>query len=229
MRSSQIAGFVGGIFVLLMMSPCFVPAVTHHGLSWGVDEGDRIDYTRRVYKIWSDNITIRDTRDYYVIVNELSPIPENVTNIMQLYLFSAFSLNLTVYYANGTLEPEIGLAHPIGYAIGNWSLIQDLYTLATQWIIGYEEWEWIDTDTEWGFTYNSTDAFDRTSHRTMIYSKTDGLLNELASEHYDENGTRLVDSYIVARKEDSLGYLPLLLIGGGFGVLVIVLLIKWRQ
>jgi hypothetical protein len=229
--NSCYARILGVLIILLLTGPLMASAVTDHGLTWGVEEGDKIDYAFSLTRPGSGG-GLPVNLDFYIIVNELTPIPDSVTDLPNITLDSRFSWNLTQYYSNGTLMDDSNFALVHGYAIDNWSLVQELKILALPWIIGYEEWEWIDNDAEWGFTYNATDPGGAITHKTDLYSKTDGLLTKSESERHRVDYSQIENYEIITRKgyDFANAYLPVAFVGIGVLIVIIaVIFIKKRS
>lgn len=193
--------------------------VTNHGLTWGIEIGDRFDYhyaTR--YSVSSSN------RDYYyyVEIDSLPTIPINVTESPRINAASGNEYNtyFSFYFMNDT-EIEFMAFHWSAYPIGNWSLVKDLSLL--MWNYTEDEIDIIDTETEWGMAI-SVDETRGVHTDTVRYSKSDGALNllEMNWQYYD--GT-----FRIIRTTRSTGSIVPLLIGVGtvtiaiIGVIVVVI------
>ena len=231
MTKSFLPRMLCGIIILLLAQPPLVFATTNHGLFWGVEEGDRIDYMASKCFINSGDEHLQ-VLDFYIIVNELSPIIDNVTDISDVTLNSVESENLTSFLKNDTLMEEVDAPWVQAYPVGNWSLIQQLCTDATWWIEGYEEWEWIDTDTEWGFIYNRTSIAGVITEDISIYSKADGLSNYRAWIIHDTDDFSQIQSYfkITRRGNNPVdAYIPLMLASVGIIVVIVAVFLKRRK
>ncbi len=215
------------------MLPTFGSAYTNHDLSWGVEEGDRSDYTYSSTYTWEDK-----TENVYVIVDSLPDIPENVTSIMNITLYVGSSGQLILYHENGTYYEAFFWAYLYlkGYPIGNWSLVESFMfpTSTNTSTPGL-----ISTDTEWGYSRSyytlGLASMDKIFVSTR-YSKTDGFVNFYNFTYcgmYNPNNPT-VTSRIITRAgysgtASNNEYLPLVYIFLSIGVLSIVVIYLYRK
>lgn len=192
-------------YVLVLISVTQVTAITNHNLEWGIDVGDQFHYT-------VSGPTYIGFPDYYVEINSVTPIPEDVSGT---YDISPSLIGYSYYYENGTvMSMHMSIPWTV-VPIGNWTLIQELMGTPP-----YGEYSWINTASEWGVTYTENwSTIVRTT--TVTFSKTDGVLNLYRVVDDPEIGLT-IGSQIVRKGVQSL--LPILLIGGGVGIVVLAVI-----
>ena len=198
------------VLVIGVASPA--AAITGHNLQWGFEVGDQFHYT------YSGDSTLGYS-DYYVEIDSLPTIPTDVVD------FSDAKLSLehySYYHEDGT---EMFSVMPWNaMAIGNWSLVQELLTNLTS-----TEYEWIDTITEWGFSYTTTDSeWDPENGAVVVdtttsakFSKTDGVMNIYYVVKDPQVG--LTKTGQITR--DSIQSIPYLYIGIGAGIVAIIAIV----
>jgi hypothetical protein len=202
-------------------------ATVNHGLSWGIEIGESFRYH---LAIRYTEVSSNDDLDYYIVVNSLPTIPNNITEFPYISSSSANEWNTycLFYFMNDTeITPQTGvpILHWSAYPIGNWSLVEE-YALSdintTYW-----EVENIDTEKEWGLSI-SVDEVLAFHTDTVRYSKEDGALTFLEMRwQYDPGRFRILRYTRVGEG------IPVLLVAGvgvvSFGLLVIVLVFKKKR
>jgi hypothetical protein len=170
----------------------FEEAAINHGLYWGIEIGDSFNY----------HLTIRRTDssgnydiDYYIVLNSLPTIPENMTESPRLGSSSANEWNnyFSFYFVNDTeITPQTSgpTLHWSAYPLGNWSLVEE-YALSeintTLWDV-----QQVNTETEWGLTMTADERIAIHTD-TVRYSKDEGALNFLEMDwQYVDGGFRTV-------------------------------------
>jgi hypothetical protein len=145
------------------------------GLYWGLETGDKINYTYT--KSMPDIPTIELNLTVEIIF--LPRIPDEITFPYQILLNGG---SLYMVLENGT-EIEQSYTYPMtAIAIGNWSVPHELDMLT--WFMLSGEPEWIDNAQFWGFTVEENYGGVRASTR-YIFSKVDGALEQYLVEYYD--------------------------------------------
>ena len=145
------------------------------GLYWGLDMGDKINYTYTTSMPDSPTIELNLT----VEIIFLPRIPDEITFPYQILLNEG---SLYMFLENGT-EIEQSYTYPMtAIAIGNWSLPHELDMLT--WFMLSGEPEWIDNAQFWGFTVDENYGGGRTITK-YIFSKADGALEQYMVEYYD--------------------------------------------
>jgi hypothetical protein len=196
--------------VVILVCASSTVAITNHNLQWGFEVGDQFHY--RYY-----GELVLGTLDFYIEINSLPTIPDNVTSYNEIILSP---MDFSYYYDDGT---EMHLAIPWGAApIGNWTLVQELVNNS----ISYEL-QWINTTDEWGGNFiQENETLVRTT--TIKYSKTDGALNLF---RVDENPVVGVKTRVeVTRINDQIElHLPIEIGLGIVAMVVIVIVVRRRR
>ncbi len=117
-----------------------VSAINNQGLVWGIEVNDRFDYNVQVqFNSSTGNLTLDNKM--YVIVDELNTIPDHVTELADITIFSLALGSYSTYWENGTLMDDlwldiISVANPFAvYPIGNWSLLAQIFEDAAPVVI----------------------------------------------------------------------------------------------
>ena len=120
-----------------------VTAINDQGLVWGIEVNDRFDYVVEMeYCSPSMNLSLDDRM--YVIIDELSTIPEHATELSDLTIFSLTLDSYTTYWENGSIMDDLWfdvmeMPNPFSaYPIGNWSLIAQIFGDAAPVVITQE-------------------------------------------------------------------------------------------
>ncbi len=172
-----------GVLILpILLCPTAVSAVNTQGLAWGLEVGDRIDYTvtANVEGVTTTSPT-QSVSECYVVVTSLPELPNIVISIPSL-----LPQNFNQSLANGTEYNFLWTAVPVG----NWTLLTEL---VLQSIPRSFNVTMIDTQAEWGMEstqdYGSTIMF-----QTLRMSKSDGAMNYLKQE---TSGTSASIHYVI--------------------------------
>jgi hypothetical protein len=170
-------GLVVVCLILILALSC--PTVNaSHGLSWGIEVGDRFNYH---YSISHTDPTQNVALEYYVIVDNLPTISENISELQEVSASSANEWNsyFSFYFMNDTeITPvtEVYTLHWSVYPIGNWTCVKESFF--SDYNTTYWSAQLIDTETEWGITITGEDPLALRTE-TVKYSKEDGALNLL--------------------------------------------------
>lgn len=210
------------VILLLSMSLGSVEAANSQGFEWGVDVGDRIDYTL-TYSQPSITTDPTGTINFYATIITLPTIPEPVTSYWEIVTGSAAA---EFHYANGTQLFMV----PWGMiAIGNWSLVTELYEAQAASTTTVSE-----TAVDWIYVQQMPSGGDGALTTELRFSKTDGVMNFYELKLVDGTGA-IISSSMVVRSGYSTGFLgggidPMLLIAvGAGGAIVVVAVIFMRK
>jgi hypothetical protein len=128
------------VTVLLFSQTASVAAVNDQGLVWGVEVNNRFDYNVKLeFQNSTTNVSIDDRM--YMIVNELTTIPDHVTLLSHITIFSLVLGSYTTYWENGTIMDNFWLdimegTNPlVVYPIGNWSLLAQIFEASAPVVI----------------------------------------------------------------------------------------------
>ena len=135
---------------------------------------------------------------------------------------------ISYFWANGTEMSESVDDIEI-LPIGNWTLIHDLFQPVLEDIAPHAV-QYIDTQTDWGYSYSGEDA-QYATQLTVIWSKSDGAMN------YYSTDIRYVDTEEPVFHEDIIraGYTltpdftPYLAFGAILGVIIVSLTVYQRR
>jgi len=216
------------ILVIMILPVGFAQVDTSHGLIWGVEVGDIFNYHLAIrYTEQSRNIYL----DYYVVVDSLPLIPDNISEIERVGSSSANEWNsyFSFFFTNDTeITPQtmVPTLHWSIFPIGNWTCIEEIELSeinTTYWDV-----QTIDTDTEWGFIITADDVI-AVHTDTVRYSKEDGALNLLEMHWQYDPGRFRTLSYI--RVGEGLPLEMIVVVAGltVFVAVVGVLFIKRRK
>ncbi|MFW9910649.1 MAG: hypothetical protein ACFFEF_19005 [Candidatus Thorarchaeota archaeon] len=135
MTSTKILNALLGLSIatiILFSQVVDVAAINDQGLVWGIEVNDRFDYDVELEFHNSDtDISINDKM--YVIVNELNTIPDHVTLLSHITIFSLSLGSYTTYWENGTTMDSLwlgimnGMNPFVAYPIGNWRLLGEIF------------------------------------------------------------------------------------------------------
>lgn len=167
-----------------MLSCGNAEGISNHGLAWGIDVGDRFNYNFAILR--SIPATNDINIDYYVVVDNLPNIPDNVTESPGLRASAAaweWNNYFSFYFMNDT-EITSSIASWSAFPLGNWTLIEGFER--TEINTTYWDIEIIDTDTEWGIVISADESI-AVHTDTAKYSKVDGVLNffEMHWQYYE--------------------------------------------
>ena len=108
---------------LVLVTPVQTNAVTDHGLTWGVEVGQFINYTLTASSLEGGKTT--EPISYLVIYRPVIPLDVTERSDIQF-------AGVIVYDENGTIIPYLGLNlmydFPTGLPIGNWGLINSIFS-----------------------------------------------------------------------------------------------------
>ncbi|MHA2078978.1 MAG: hypothetical protein ACXAB0_11925 [Candidatus Thorarchaeota archaeon] len=211
------------VFLLLgMVQGVVVDAVMNHGLYWEIEVGDEFAYNFALLRSIPD---ANQYIDYYVVVDSLPIIPDNVTENPGLRGTAAgweWNIYFSFYFMNDT-EITSSLSFWSAFPLGNWTLIEEFERAELN--TSYWDIEIIDTDAEWGMSISADERIAMHTD-TVKYSKVDGVLNlfEMHWQYYD-GGYRTFR----ATRSDG-GFDAILVVGAaaviGFAVVVVVVIKK---
>ncbi|MFW9907125.1 MAG: hypothetical protein ACFFEF_01010 [Candidatus Thorarchaeota archaeon] len=218
MKVIGIALIIGTLFLLPMT---YVNATNTQGLEWGFNVGDKFHYT---FTVAGTQISYEQgTKNIYIEVTSLPPIPDTVTSISNAILSTSY---ISGFYENGT---------PLGFTpywivmcpIGNWSLLTQLLEESAESATG--DVTIVNNAGQWGYIY--VEQFTGATKTTTLYvSKTNGV-----TEYYKVymDYTSQADEYFELAVPGSLN-LPLdsttlLIIGVAAVVLVILVVVAIKR
>ncbi|MFX0108687.1 MAG: hypothetical protein ACFE7R_10405 [Candidatus Hodarchaeota archaeon] len=218
------------VFLLMLLILTFVTpteAVINHGLYWGLEIGDRIDYH---YRLRRTDSSLNYDLDYYVVVDDLPSISENITEIPRIVGTSASESNYynSFYFMNDTEILPQTLVPTLpwhAYPMGNWSLVEE----AVISNINTSTWEItiIDTEREWGIILNGEDP-RWIREESGVFSKDDGALLRFEWDWHDNSGGFLRTSWV--RIQDVLVPWEIaVVISVGLIALVLVVIVRRRN
>ncbi|MFW9910354.1 MAG: hypothetical protein ACFFEF_17500 [Candidatus Thorarchaeota archaeon] len=128
------------VTIILFAQTAGVSAINDQGFVWGIEVGNRFDYNIKMdYHSSTTNVSTDDKM--YVIVNELNTIPDHVTQLSDLTIFSLALDSYTTYWENGTIMDDLwfdvlDVANPFSaYPVGNWSLLAQIFEDASPVVI----------------------------------------------------------------------------------------------
>lgn len=143
MRSNKILKALLGISIaaiILFSHAVNVAAINDQGLVWSIEVNDRFDYNVEVeFHDSTTNVSVDDKM--YVIINELNTIPDHVTLLSHITIFSLSLGSYTTYWENGTAMDSLwlgimsGMNPFVAYPIGNWSLFTQIFEEAAPAVI----------------------------------------------------------------------------------------------
>lgn len=198
--------------ILVIGTASSVAAITNHNLQWGFEVGDQFHYT------YSGDSTLGHT-NFYVEIDAIPTIPTDVIESSEIRLsYEHYSF----YQEDGT---EMLSIQPWGiFPIGNWPLVQELFENSSS-----SDYEWINTATEWGFTYTTTHpdwdpdngAVSVDTTITGKFSKIDGAMN--LYREVNDPSVGLTKTGQITR--DGVQSIPYLYIGIGAGIVAILVIV----
>jgi len=128
------------ITIILATQTVGVTAINDQGLVWGIEVGNRFDYNIKL-EYHSSTMDVSTDDKLYVIVDELNTIPDHVTQLSDLTIFSLALDSYTTYWENGTIMDDLwfdvlDVANPFSaYPVGNWSLLAQIFEDASPVVI----------------------------------------------------------------------------------------------
>jgi len=199
-----------------------VYAANNQSLEWGVSANQRFDYnlyvehnSESIGYIYESGSNIR----YYLVVESLPTIPDDIDHDDVPY-----APQFDCYYLNGT-EISFEFSSVIAWdarPIGNWDLLIDFW-LDTPVI---NETDIINTQDLVGYNY-TTSFENRTTLKTMLYSKVNGVLHTFRMGFFNETHPEyysLREVTLVAGGDASVLY-----IGAAVGIAVVVVLVIFMR
>ncbi len=212
------------LIIVMLVEPTV--AITNPGLYWGVEIGDRFDYHRAVrYTDPNENSDL----DYYVVIDSLPIIPDNITVLPYVSSSSANEWNIyfSFYFTNNTeitSQTRVPALPWSAFPIGNWSFVEEC--ILSDINTTYWEVHVIDTETEWGFSLTADEGIWIHTDTTR-YSKVDGALNFFEMDfQYHDGRFRKIDYIRVGEG------IPLQLVIGIFGVsigLMVIAVVVYKK
>jgi hypothetical protein len=182
--------------LLVSMSVQSAEAVTNHNLYWGIEIGDVFNYRLEIHN--SDSSGYQNL-DYYVKLDSILTIPENITSIADIFLIGGTLLGAThfsFYFMNDTeITPMMDVPYLEwrAFPIGNLSFVEELMVSLFDPSLWESRGTLIDTETEWGV---SITADTSTNTLTIKHSKEDGTLSYYEKTHQFYDGTVSTIKYI---------------------------------
>ena len=205
--------------------------LTNHGFYWGIEIGNRFDYHMELrYPNSSRNIYL----DYYVTVDELPSIDDNLTNIPQIRESVAYEENnfCSFYFMNDTRITSQAVSDALrsclswsAFPVGNWSLINDTFLIPIN--NSLFEVQTFSSVTEWGYSLTSIEELlGRNVTRTLMFSKENGVMNLYELNELDFNES--LYSVRITIVGDPI--LMFVVIGGTYiGLLIVALVVLLRE
>ena len=218
------------VVIILTLTSCIgsTEGLTNHGFFWGIEIGDRFDY-HMAHRL-PDSSKNKDL-DYYVVVDELPSIDENITDIPKITTDRIDWNNFhSFYFMNDTrITSQTNISDDLrrtlswsAFPVGNWSLINDLFRTPIN--NSLFEVQTFDTSAEFGYSLTGI-IFGRTVTETERFSKENGVLifHEL-TEKFNES----IYSIKITIVGDAI---PLIVVIGGasIGLLVVALLVLKKK
>jgi hypothetical protein len=218
------------VVIALTLTICVgsTEGLTNHGFYWGIEIGDRFDYHLAIRLPDSSKNT---ALDYYVVVDELPSIDENITDIPRIresgayeeFNFSSFYFMNDTRITSQTMSDDLRrLLSWSAFPVGNWSHINDLFL--TPGNNSIFEVQTFDTLAEWGY---SLTGINFGAEETFIYrySKENGALNVYEHSYKKVARDYLIQITIVGDAT------PLFVVIGGasIGLLVVALVVLKKR
>ncbi|MHA2426357.1 MAG: hypothetical protein ACXAEF_16325 [Candidatus Thorarchaeota archaeon] len=202
-------------------------SITDHNLYWGIEINDIFNY--RLELRFSDSSRNEDF-DYFVEVDSLPAIPENVTDFPYIGSSSGNEWNtyFSFFFMNETEITPLTSVHNLhwsAYPLGNWSFVEDY--VISELDTDYWEVQQLNTETEWGLIITA-DEFNAIHTDTARYSKDDGALNFLEMKwQYDDGRFRKVRTIRVG--EDIPAQVIVGVVAVSIGLLVTALVVLKKR
>lgn len=176
------------ILLILLIIICFVPkdvsSVNSQSLEWGIEEGQRFDFTLQL--VQDGTLTIGE--EIYLLVTDLPEFSEAFTSLnrIPLVLVNQYWINGSEY--NHTLAWNRHLEH-LAYPIGNWYV---LTTLGEDPELSH--YDIVEDDQFWGYewTVDSSTTNNSVTVRA-IYLKEDGFLSRYHYRFWDRSLNQTID------------------------------------
>lgn len=169
------------ILTILVLTVC-ISAVPSQGLAWGYLEGEIYYFSKVNHKVEAG---VPSTIEFhYVLYAPAFPaIEDPITNVSAIpqVIFQERLLNGTL------VDSQSGPVQLVAVPIGNWSLLTEMYRNLFEHentTLGI-----INTPQEWGYVDPILDSETLSTTATLIYSKSDGVLNrfEQVYEYGDQD------------------------------------------
>ena len=209
-----------GIYTSSVASSTTSTSTSSHNLYWGVDVGDRFDFTvsnTMTSELQDELYFLSDLESgtAYYIVENLPVIPSDVR-----YLFQVQGVIGTVYWNNGSeWGPDISsLSSVFVLPIGDWEFLTPLITAQNP------EVQIIDAASYWGFRQGSS-MLNYSLRGLVLYEKNSGWLSQYLIEIFDSTNTTKLAEFEIR----SLSYNPSSSSPSGDGLTLaqIISIISW--
>ncbi|MFX1260452.1 MAG: hypothetical protein ACFFAZ_00050 [Promethearchaeota archaeon] len=219
------------VVIVLTLTICVgsTEGLTNHGFYWGIEIGDRFDYHMELRLPDSSK---NKALDYYVVVDDLPSIDENITDIPQITgdvydwnnYHSFYLMNDTRITSQTNISDDLRQTlHWRAFPVGNWSLVNDLFLIPKN--NSLFEVQTFDTAADWGYSITGI-VFGITVTETGRYSKETGALifYELNDQRFNES----IYSVQITIVGDAV---PLFVLIGGasIGLLVVALAVLKKR
>lgn len=200
-------------------------AVNDQGLSWGVEIGDRHEYSFRYEDVTHQEYSF--FHEFYLVVESLPIIPDNITHASPLS-FGAFP-GLEYYHLNGSnVDDWYWHLPPLIIPTRNWTLWTELFEDLRQTpegiIVSIEIEEGLST---WSYRYNQT-IEDHTELGEASYVKETGILTDfLWSAYLEEN--KYVEYEVHLLGQGIAPEIVIIAIGGAAIVVIVIILLVRKK
>lgn len=209
--------------------------MTNHGLTWGVEEGNRFDFIIKIgYSPRQMNLDEReillDLR-IYMEVSELVNLSEPVADASIWYLTHMY-MNSDIILSNGTSFSTIDwdvyqlLEGATAVPLGNWSLLNEIIDNSNDNAGSNYTYTAIDDSDYWGYFFE--DLFLNSSE-TWKWRKTDGTLHSVnvVNSSHERLPYMMALDFTVERVAQNQSFLIYIGIGGG--VIVVAALVVFLR
>jgi hypothetical protein len=218
--------------VILFSQTMGVTAINDQGLIWGIGVGNWFDYNVKMeYHSSITNVSIDDKM--HVIVDELNTIPDHVTQLSDLTIFSLALDSYTTYWENGTIMDDLWLdvldiANPFSaYPIGNWSLITKIFEDAAPVVI---------TQNSTIINYSLVDYPVPENVHETVFMKSNGVPHSILYIRTWDSGATIHLNLTIIQTPTGTGTNTgevdntlVLIVGGGVLTIVVVVIIIRRK
>ncbi len=217
-RSILIALF----FILLIPG---VNAQNTHNLEWVLVEDQEIRYqvTQRLESYL--NVTTSEYKRIFIVIISINDLPEIPNSVVSLNDIPY--ADLSVKYENGTAYNDalipIPIYTPLLLPIGNWSLLNDIYTDSLESMI--PDISITDSVEEWSYTY-LINEYDSGSEIEIRYSKSLGLLTCLRVILVLED---MGEIEWILERVDSIDLLAIGVVSSAIGLSLVAILVIWKR
>lgn len=207
------------VLIIISYAPKDVSSVNSQSLDWGIEEGQRFDFTLQLVQ----NGTLMIGEEIYLLVADLPEINEAFTSLnrIPLTLVSQYWINGSEY--DHPLSWNRHVEH-LAYPIGNWYI---LTTLGEDPELSH--YDLVADDQFWGYewTVDSTTTNNSVTVRA-IYLKEDGFLSRYHYRFWDRSTNQTIDFTEAYRPGITLNLLtPIIENLPTIGIISIVLVISY--